>query len=177
MTHHLLSRGRARDVTRLRLILVLSIFRVPYIQRGPAIIIMSNDSDPLLSLKQSLKPKRPLGYKKGSTTVTSFSQATHLVLSPTLSLPKSTPTRLRKPGATSTDPNANPHDFLPLGAVYLAWLLRDAPGAEYMKQVRENGLTAGFVSVTERKNVVEWLHNKTQTLSGLISVEREYSIH
>ncbi len=138
---------------------------------------MSNDSDPLLSLKQSLKPKRPLGYKKGSTTVTSFSQATHLVLSPTLSLPKSTPTRLRKPGATSTDPNANPHDFLPLGAVYLAWLLRDAPGAEYMKQVRENGLTAGFVSVTERKNVVEWLHNKTQTLSGLISVEREYSIH
>lgn len=29
-----------------------------------------------------------------------------------------------------------------------------------MKQARENGLTVGFVSVTERKNVVEWLEGK-----------------
>ena len=74
-------------------------------------------------------------------------------------------------GATSTDPQANPQDFFSLGAVYLAWLFRDAPGAEYMKHVRENGFAVGFVSVTERKGVVEWLMDKTQTLAGLISIQ------
>ena len=44
----------------------------------------------------------------------------------------------------------------------MAWLLRDAPGAEYMKQAREHGLAVGFVSVTERKHVVDWLEGKVQ---------------
>ncbi|KAJ7189848.1 hypothetical protein GGX14DRAFT_607685 [Mycena pura] len=67
-------------------------------------------------------------------------------------LPKSAPTRYRKPGvATATGPD----DFFSVEAVYLAWLLQSAPGAEYMKQARENGLAVGFVSVTERKNVNE----------------------
>jgi len=36
--------------------------------------------------------------------------------------------------------------------------LRDAPGAEYyVKQVREHGPGVGFVSVTERKHVMDWL--------------------
>ena len=29
-----------------------------------------------------------------------------------------------------------------------------------MKQARENGLAVGFVSVTERKSVVDWLEGK-----------------
>ena len=29
-----------------------------------------------------------------------------------------------------------------------------------MKQARENGLAVGFVSVTERKGVVDWLEGK-----------------
>ena len=107
--------------------------------------------------------------------MSTFSEATHLAFSSSHVLPKSTPTRIRKPGATSTDPQDSPQDFISLGAVYLAWLLRDAPSAEYMKQVRENGLASGFISVTERKGLVDWLHNRTQTLSGLITVEREFS--
>ena len=42
------------------------------------------------------------------------------------------------------------------------WPLRDAPGAEYMKQEREHGLTVGFVSLTERKHIVDWLEGKVQ---------------
>jgi hypothetical protein len=70
-----------------------------------------------------------------------------------LSLPKSSPTRYRKPGTSSSD-------FFSVEAVYLAWLLRDAHGEEYMKQARENGLAVAFVSVTERKSVVDWLEGK-----------------
>ena len=132
---------------------------------------MAPGSDVLFQLRQVIKAKKAISYKNGSATVSSISDATHLVLSSSVSLPKTTPTRLRKPGASSTDPQANPHDFISLGAVYLAWLLRDASGAEYMKQVRENGFTTGFVSVTERKGVVDWLEEKTQSLSGLVSAE------
>ncbi len=135
---------------------------------------MTSSTDAIFALKQAIKGTRgrpKITYKKGSTTVYSFADATHLVLSPATTLPKTAPTRLRKMGATSTDPQASPQDFFSLGAVYLAWLFRDAPGAEYMKHARENGFAVGFVSVTERKGVVEWLMDKTQTLAGLISVE------
>ncbi|KAI0373122.1 RNA polymerase II-associated protein [Pilatotrama ljubarskyi] len=134
---------------------------------------MSSGTDALLALRQAIKSKTPITYTNDAGPTDSFSSATHLVLSPTSALPKSTPTRLRKPGATASDPQSNSQDFFSLGAVYLAWLLRDAPGAEYMKQVRENGYTVGFVSVTERKAVADWLEDKTQSLSGLVSIEAE----
>ncbi|KAI0628838.1 RNA polymerase II-associated protein [Trametes polyzona] len=134
---------------------------------------MSSGPDALLALKQAITSKSSIAYSNDAGPVASLSAATHLVLSPTVTLPKSTPTRLRKPGATATDPHSNPQDFFALGAVYLAWLLRDATGAEYMKQVRENGYTVGFVSVTERKAVADWLEDKTQSLSGLVSGEAE----
>ncbi|KAF8551782.1 hypothetical protein OG21DRAFT_1512313 [Imleria badia] len=51
--------------------------------------------------------------------------------------------------------------------IYLAWLLRDAPGAEYMRQARESGLTVGFVSATERKSIVEGLEGKVTGLERL----------
>jgi parafibromin len=60
-----------------------------------------------------------------------------------------------------------------LEAVYLAWLLRDAPGAEYMKHARENGLVVGFVSVTERKNVVDWLEAKTSDYERIAPLSEE----
>ncbi|KAJ8495003.1 hypothetical protein ONZ51_g1972 [Trametes cubensis] len=134
---------------------------------------MSSGTDALLALRQAIKQKNPVTYTNDSGPVSSFSSATHIVLSSTITLPKSAPTRLRKPGTTSTDPQSNPQDFFALGAVYLAWLLRDASSAEYMKQVRENGYTVGFVSVTERKAVADWLEDKTQTLSGLVPIEAE----
>lgn len=74
------------------------------------------------------------------------------------------------------DPVKHPQDFFSLGAVYLAWLLRDASGAEYMKQARENGLAVGFVSVTERKSVVDWLEERTSDLPNIVPLESAYSL-
>lgn len=125
-------------------------------------------TDPLLTLRQAIQSRTEITYAHGSDPSSSLPSATHIVLSPTQSLPKSAPTRLRKPGATSIDPSANPQDFFTIEAVYLAWLLRDASGAEYMKQARENGLAVGFVSVTERKNVVDWLEGGTSNLDSII---------
>ncbi|KAG6378190.1 RNA pol II accessory factor, Cdc73 family-domain-containing protein [Boletus reticuloceps] len=84
--------------------------------------------------------------------------------SPALTLPKSSPTRYTKPGVSNT---SSAPDIYTLEAVYLAWLLRDAPGAEYMRQARESGLTVGFVSVTERKSIVEWLEGKVADLERI----------
>ena len=120
-------------------------------------------TDPLLALQQTIKSQIPITYSKDSEPSTSLLSATHLVLSPSLSILKSTPTRYRKPNTSSNDPVSAPQDFASIGAVYLAWNLRDAPGAEYMKLARESGLAVGFVSVTERKSLVEWLEGKLAT--------------
>ncbi|KZT11161.1 RNA polymerase II-associated protein [Laetiporus sulphureus 93-53] len=134
---------------------------------------MATTTDPLLAFRQAIESRTDITYTKDSEPTSSLAAATHIVLSPTLSLPKNTPTRLRKPGSTSTDPASKPQDFFSLEAVYLAWLLREASGAEYMKQARENGLAVGFVSVTERKNVVDWLEERTDKLSNIIPLASE----
>lgn len=112
---------------------------------------MASGTDPLLALRAAIKSKHKTAYTPDSSG---------LILSPTLTVPKSAPTRLRKPGSTSADPAAAPTDFFSIEAVYLAWRLRDAPGADYMRQAREHGLALGFVSVTERKGVVDWLEGR-----------------
>jgi parafibromin len=123
--------------------------------------------DPLLALRNSIKSKTPITYAIGDQPTDSFISATHIVLPQ--SFLKSSPTRYRKPGVSdSSEPSSNPQDFFSLEAVYLAWLLRDAPGAEYMKQARENGLTLGFVSVTERKSVVDWLEGRTSDQERIV---------
>ncbi|OJA11911.1 hypothetical protein AZE42_06132 [Rhizopogon vesiculosus] len=127
---------------------------------------MDSTSDPLLALRQAIKTKTPITYSADSEPTTSLLAATHIVLSPTLSLPKSTSTRYSKPGTSASSPS----DFFTIEAVYLAWLLRDAPVAEYMKQARENGLAVGFVSVTERKSIVEWLEGKINDLKRIVSI-------
>jgi parafibromin len=120
----------------------------------------STTTDPLSALRQAIKSKTPITYANETTPCPTLLLATHIVLDGT-PFPKSSPTRYRKPSVSDTsEPSLAPQDFFSLNAVYLAWLLRDAPGAEYMKQARENGLTLGFVSVTERKIVVEWLEGK-----------------
>jgi hypothetical protein len=124
------------------------------------------DSDPLLALRHAIKTKSAITYVANSEPTASLLAASHIVLSPTLSLPKSTTTRYSKPGTSASSPS----DFFTLEAVYLAWLLRDAPVAEYMKQARDNGLAVGFVSVTERKSIVEWLEGKVQDLKRIVSL-------
>lgn len=135
---------------------------------------MSFTPDPLLSLQRAIRAKIPVKFvDAASNSAGSLQAATHIQLQygP---LPKSTPTRLRRPGATSSDPEANPDDFFSICAVYLAWANRDASGADYLRQARENGLGAGgFVSVTERKSVVDWLEGKISHLENIVPLACE----
>lgn len=134
---------------------------------------MDSTTDNLLALRTAIKSKSQITYAIGTEQIPSFSAASHLVLSPTVSLPKSQPTRLRRPGTASSDPSTNPEDFFSTEAVYIAWLLRDASGAEYMKQARESGLAVGFVSVTERKSVVDWLEGKASSHPNIVPLACE----
>lgn len=118
-------------------------------------------ADALSALRQAIKNKDPITYLKGDETCSSLLPATHIQISSSI-FAKSQLTRYRKPGATSSD------DVYSLEALYLAWLLRNAPGADYMKQARENGLTVGFVSVTDRKQVVEWLEGKNNENESVV---------
>ncbi len=104
---------------------------------------MNAQIDPLLALKNAIKTRSQIEYPPNTTQIIIGDNA----------FSKSSPTRYRKTRASS--------DFYSLEAVYLAWLLRDVSGAEYMKQAREHGLAVGFVSVTERKHVVEWLEGRS----------------
>ncbi|KAJ7781790.1 RNA polymerase II-associated protein [Mycena maculata] len=131
---------------------------------------MSNDEDPLLALRQAIKGKKTITYTQNGESCPNLLDATHLVVSPTCTLSKSAATRYRKPGIQAA---AGPDDFFSVEAVYLAWLLQSAPGAEYMKQARENGLAVGFVSVTERKNVVEWLEGKVADQERIVPLVAE----
>ncbi|TFL07808.1 RNA polymerase II-associated protein [Pterulicium gracile] len=126
--------------------------------------------DPLVALRASIKSKLPITYTTADGTPTdALRNASHLVLAAPLT--KSTPTRYKNSStSTATNPVTSPGDFYSLEAVYLAWHLRDAPGGEYMKQMRENGLTAGFVSITERKAVVEWLEGNEVSGEKVVAI-------
>ncbi|KAA1475843.1 RNA polymerase II-associated protein [Dentipellis sp. KUC8613] len=127
-------------------------------------------TDPLLALRNAVKAKYDISaVDSNNAPAPSLSAATHLRLSDSVSLPKTAPTRLRRPGNTSTDPDSNPEAFFSLEAVYLTWRLRGASGAEYMKQARESGLAVGFVSITERKSVLDWIEGKVPTLENIVS--------
>lgn len=129
-------------------------------------------SDPLQSLREAIQSHTSITYAAASgAPSSSLASATHLVLSPLVSFPKSTPTRYFKPGTSLNTPNK---EFYSLEATYLAWLLRDAPGAEYMKQARESGLAVGFVSVTERKGVVDWLNGKGEGEERVMPLSGEF---
>jgi parafibromin len=129
---------------------------------------MTSTTDSLAALRSAIKAKSSITYVTGSEQTQSLSAASHLVLSPSVSLLKSSPTRFRRPGSSSSDPSTKPEDFYSTEAIYIAWLLRDASGAEYMKQARESGLAVGFVSVTERKSVVDWLEGRTSSHPNIV---------
>ena len=125
------------------------------------------ESDPLLALRNAIRSKFQITLLENDEKTTKFTATNKIQLSPSLILEKSTPTRLRRPGVSSTNPTTNADDFISLGAVYLAWMLKDTPGAEYMKQLRENGLTV-FVNITEKKAVVDWLEGKNKELPNVV---------
>jgi len=119
----------------------------------------SGTEDVLLALRNAIKSQSTISYTANGEPASSLASATHLVLS-SQPLLKSTPTRFRKPGVSGSDPTNSPGDFFALDAIYVTWLLKDASVTEYMKQARDNGLTGGLVSVTERKSVVDWLEGR-----------------
>ena len=129
---------------------------------------MSTEVDPLLALRQAIKSRTKITYSNDSGPCSSLPHATQLVLSGT-PFPKAGRTRYRKPDT--------PSDFYLLDALYVAWLLREAPGAEYMKQLREHGLSAGFVSVTERKHVTDWLEGKISDNERIAPLSCEFIIY
>ncbi|KAH9961006.1 RNA polymerase II-associated protein [Russula dissimulans] len=126
--------------------------------------------DPLDALRAAISAKYEIKPVNSSgAPVTSLRVATHLRLSAAVTLPKNAPTRLRRVGSSATDPASEPDGFFMLEAVYLAWSLRDASGGEYMKQAREHGLPAGgFVGLTERKSIVDWLRRVVTVLDSIV---------
>ncbi|KAH8100318.1 RNA polymerase II-associated protein [Cristinia sonorae] len=130
---------------------------------------MSSTPDALLSLQRTIKSKSSITFIDAASISTASLQAAAEIQLLHGAFRKSAPTRLRKPNATSTNPADDPDGFFSLSAVYLAWTNRDANVAEYLRQVRENGLGAGaFVSVTERKDVADWLEGKTSHLDNIV---------
>lgn len=127
-------------------------------------------TDPLDALRAAISAKYEINPVTASgAPAGTLRAATHLRLSASTTVPKSAPTRLRKAGSSATDPSAQPDGFFMLEAVYLAWSLRDTPGGEYMRQAREHGLPAGgFVSLTERKSIVDWLRRAISTLDSIV---------
>ncbi|KAL1719095.1 RNA polymerase II-associated protein [Schizophyllum commune] len=119
---------------------------------------MADASDPLLSLREAIKSKSPITFSKDGAPVPSLASATHIHLSPSLTLPRSTPTRWKKTG----------NETYTLDALYLVYQLQGASGGEYMKQARENGMTVGMVSITERKAVLDYLEGRIDDHPSII---------
>ena len=119
---------------------------------------MADVSDPLLALREAIKSKSSITFSKDGAPVPSLASATHIHLSPSLTLPRSTPTRWKKTG----------NETYTLDALYLVHQLQGASGGEYMKQARENGMTVGMVSITERKAVLDYLEGRIEDHPSII---------
>jgi parafibromin len=119
------------------------------------------DKDVLLELQQAIKSRQSVVFLNGGEPCATLSAATHLRLSNDTVIPKSSPTRIRRAANDITDWKAHPEAFYSAGAIYIAWVSKDASVADYLKQAREAGLVA-FVSVTDRKFVVDWLEGRIQ---------------
>ncbi|KAG8898699.1 accessory factor associated with RNA polymerase II [Tulasnella sp. 403] len=124
--------------------------------------------DALNALRETIQAQRPISYFADGKPTTSLQAATHIVLSPTTTLPKSTPTRWRR-DATATDPHAEPQRFFALDALVLTWSTRNENAATYMRQATTSGVN--YVSLTDRKAVVDWLEGKVDVSDKVAPVQ------
>ncbi|GAA6061513.1 hypothetical protein JCM10212_004503 [Sporobolomyces blumeae] len=118
--------------------------------------------DPLLLLRSALSSGRTIALLSANETeVFSLSQATAIsfpassttTASRPASFPKQTPTRFYSvPNPTSDSPTYD------LATLLFGFQNRDAPTAEYLRLARQDGV--GFISVTDRKLVIEYLSGK-----------------
>ncbi|KZV86851.1 CDC73-domain-containing protein [Exidia glandulosa HHB12029] len=129
---------------------------------------MSSTPDPLVALRDAIKNKAAITYLADDAPTPLLQSATHISIPTTgtepLVVPKTTPSRFRKPSSDT--------EFYAIGAVLACWLFRDAGAAEYMRASREAGYAAGFVSVTERKGIVDWLEGRRAQHDRLASFGR-----
>lgn len=136
---------------------------------------MSSTSDALNALREAISGKRDIGYSNDSGPCSDLNAATTIVLSPSLSFPKDTPTRVRKPNnPTAKDPKTEPSLFYRLDAVLLAWLLRDASASEYMMRAREARILGSNVSTMDRRDLADWLMGKKSTHKDIIALACKY---
>jgi parafibromin len=132
-------------------------------------------TDALSALRDAIQTRFSISYVTASNKpTTTLSNASSLVLASGLTLPKSSPTRLRKPGQSATDWNISPQEFYTLEAVFLAWHLRDAATGEYMRAVKEAGVPlASMVAITEKSGVVEWLEGRLLDHPNILALQGE----
>nr|ASF90230.1 hypothetical protein SPAR01680 [Bartheletia paradoxa] len=118
--------------------------------------------DALLALRHAFMASLPISPMLSSVPCP-FSSSTHLLIptpSGDISFPRTTPTRLKR---STGDPYA-------LDALYFAVTNRDASARDYMHEVTGTGIT-GFVSVLDRRNVVEFMTGAKETHRDLVPLE------
>lgn len=120
--------------------------------------------DPLLALQDAIKRNEAITYLKDGAPVQSLKAASHVKLGSTTVMPKSTPTRWRRPTsdkeAVAMDPSADPSKFFALDAIALTWNTRTEPAAVYMRQATTEVVI--YVQLTDRRPVLDWLEGKIQ---------------
>lgn len=126
-------------------------------------------TDILNALRDATSSNRPITFLEGSTPAASIGSATtHIVLSPDVTAPRSAPTRFRRSASsTATDPQAAPGDFVSLEALLLVWSLKAASASDYMRQARA---VPGYIAVTERRAIVEWLEGRRSEHDNIVPV-------
>ena len=129
--------------------------------------------DPLLALRSTLSSSKSITLLSSSQTeVYNLSEASHISfphLSSSPSYARSTPTRL----SAGTNPNLSDPStpYYDLQTLLFGYLHREAPTAEYLKLARSQGV--GFVSVTDRKLVVEYLGGKGEAQGRIRPLNEE----
>ncbi|GAA5883032.1 hypothetical protein JCM16303_006800 [Sporobolomyces ruberrimus] len=118
--------------------------------------------DPLLTLRSTLTSSRSITLLSlpASTEVYSLSTSTHIQfphLSSSPSFPKDTPTRFYQRPTTNPESDTETPVY-DLQTLLFGWQHRDASTAEYLREARNEKV--GFVSVTDRKVLMEWLSGK-----------------
>lgn len=126
-------------------------------------------ADILDALRDATSNNRPITFLEGTTPASSLGPSTtHIVLSPNVTVPRAAPTRFRRSASsTATDPQASPGDFVSLEALLLVWSLKAASAGDYMRQARA---VPGYVAVTERRAIVEWLEGKRAEHDNIVPI-------
>ncbi|KAG9124397.1 accessory factor associated with RNA polymerase II, partial [Ceratobasidium sp. 392] len=126
-------------------------------------------TDVLNALRDATANNRPITFLDNDVPSTSLTPATtHIVLSPNVTVPRSKPTRFRRSAnSAATDPDASPGDFVSIEALLLVWTLKSASGGDYLRQARA---VPGYVAITERKAIVEWLEGKRTEHENIVPI-------